>query len=176
MAWSLVWSGKDTEEETSDYWLDVSAAAVIPENVISATVKVETDESGSSSSTETVPTITGYSYAITPEAPSGLVVEVADSGITVSAPDTLAKGFPIQDIEYQINREEFHCYAWADVPAEADEIIRYIPYPQTYRDWTITATAHLSNGESGSAEYVLHVTQNYDPGKIALQEAVDARR
>lgn len=150
-------------------WTAVPAESVLAATTISATVTADpTDVS--------VPTIKSYSASVSPSVPPGLVLAVSASGVTVSAPGTLSDAFPNIDIEYQIKRVEHHCTLWSQVPEEADEIIRFIPYPSNTKTWTLTVTATLSDKTTDSITYAFTVEKDYTPGKIALQEAVDARR
>lgn len=135
------------------------------------------DGDGSGGAGTTPPlTITGFSASVSPNTLTNLVVSDSSSGVTLSAPDGLSDAFPLVDLEYQINRVEFHVKKWEDLPEEADEMINYEPDPSNQKDWTVTVTAHLSDGTSETANFTLRLLQNYDPGKVALKEAVDARR
>ena len=136
------------------------------------------DSGGGSSSQpqEPPPSVTGYAVEIDPEKPAGLILEADGSGVRVAAPDALPTAFPVVDLEYQINRQEFHCRSFADLPPEADEVIAFIPDPSGQRDWTITATATLSDGTRHSAAFVMRLLQNFDTGRDQLMEAVNARR
>ena len=125
---------------------------------------------------EPPPTVTGYAVEIAPEKPSGLILEADGAGVCVGAPDALPTAFPVVDLEYQINRQEFHCRSFADLPPEADEVIAFIPDPSGQRDWTIAATATLSDGTRHSAAFVMRLLQNFDTGRDQLVEAVNARR
>jgi len=101
--------------------------------------------------------------------------------ITVSAPKALVSAFPAVDIEYQIKGVTGHCQTFADLPAEADEIIRFIPNPANTKDWILRVTAHCDGAQAGAvqdftADFILRVWANFDPGRDALKEAIHARR
>lgn len=121
-------------------------------------------------------TITGFSATVSPDTLTNLIVNASNTGVTFSAPEGLSEAFPLVDLEYQINRVEYHVKKWEDLPQEADEMINYEPDPSNQKDWTVKVTAHLSDGTSETANFTLRLLQNYDPGKVALKEAVDARR
>lgn len=121
-------------------------------------------------------TITGFEASVTPNTLTNLLVQTSASGVTLSAPEGLSEAFPLVDLEYQINRVEYHITKWEDLPEEADEMINYQPDPSNQKDWSVTVTAFLSDGTSETAVFTLRLLQNYDPGKVALKEAVDARR
>lgn len=130
---------------------------------------------GGGSTTPTA-TITGFEASVTPNTLTNLQVQTSASGVTLSAPEGLSEAFPLVDLEYQINRVEYHVKKWEDLPEEADEMINYQPDPSNQKDWSVTVRALLSDGTSESAVFTLRLLQNYDPGKVALKEAVDARR
>ena len=136
----------------------------------------EADGDSASQPQEPPPEITGYAVEIAPEKPSGLILEADGAGIRVGAPEALPTAFPVVDLEYQVDRQEFHCRSFADLPPEADEVIAFIPDPSGQRDWTIAATATLSDGTRHSAAFVMRLLQNFDTGRDQLVEAVNARR
>lgn len=68
---------------------------------------------------------------------------------------------------------------WHDV--QADEVIRFVPNPANTKDWTLRVTAHCADALTGAAQdftadFILRVWANFDPGRDALKEAVNARR
>ncbi len=173
---SVVW----TPDPAAVPWFSVYAHESWGPRTISAQVEApagggEGDASGGGATTPPA-SITGYACTVSPDTLDGLVVAASASGVAISAPDGLAEAFPMIDLEYQINRAEFHITKWEDLPQEADEMIAYHPDPSSQRDWTITVTAELSDGTSETGAFVLRLLQNFDPGKEALKEAVDARR
>jgi len=120
--------------------------------------------------------VTGYAVDVVGEPLVGLVVETSASGVAISAPKSLVGTFPAVDIEYQIKGVTGHCLKFADLPPQADEVIKYAPNPASIKLWTLHVTAKLSDGSSGSADFVLTVRANFTPGCTALKEAVNARR
>ena len=136
----------------------------------------EGGDSGGGGTTTPPATITGFDASVNPNTLTDLIVQTSASGVTVSAPNGLSDAFPLVDLEYQIKRIEYHVKKWEDLPEEADEMINYQPDPSNQKDWTSQVTAHLSDGTSETANFTLRLLQNYDPGKISLKEAVDARR
>lgn len=120
--------------------------------------------------------ITGYTVEVIGDPLVGLITASSASGITVSSPDSLMGSFPALDIEYQINGVTGHCLKFLDLPIEADEVIRYQPYPVGVKNWTLRVTATLSDDTTESADFVLTVYTNFTPGCTALKEAVNARR
>jgi hypothetical protein len=131
---------------------------------------------GDGGTTTPTATITGFEASVSPNTLTNLIVQTSASGVTLSAPEGLSEAFPLVDLEYQIKRVEYHVTKWEDLPEEADEMINYQPDPSNQKDWSVTVTALLSDGTSESAVFTLRLLQNYDPGKVALKEAVDARR
>jgi len=128
-------------------------------------------------------TVTGYSCElIGPRPLKGLRIKADASGVTASAPLALADAFPPLGIEYQIKGVTGQCATFADLPAEADEIIRFSPNPANSEEWVLRVTAHAEQAQTGgaprliSADFVLRVWANYNPGRDALKEAVNARR
>lgn len=162
---SIVWS-QDTE---IDPWLDVQENEIWTAPAIVATVVADENENS-------VPTVVGYQYSISPGPLIGLSVSNTPAGVVLSAPNTLIGSFPAIDIEYQINGVTGHCLTFNEIPAEADEMIRYVPSPINEKQWTIRVTALLSEGGPASASYVINVRANYDTGRDALIGAVNARR
>jgi hypothetical protein len=121
--------------------------------------------------------VTGYSCEVVGPAPlSGLCIQAGTGGVTVSAPQSLASAFPAVDIEYQIKGVTGHCATFSELPPEADEVIRFAPCPSNAKDWTLRVTAHCGAGVDDSADFILRVWANFNPGRNALQEAIHARR
>jgi hypothetical protein len=151
-------------------WHDVQADEIWVEGPITA------------ADAEALLTVTGYSCEVVgPEPLNGLHILADAAGVTASAPNTLVDAFPPVDIEYQIKGVTGHCRYFADLPAEADEVIRYTPHPVNEKTWTLRVTAHCLDAASGdsedvSEEFKLRVRANYSPGRDALKEAIDARR
>ena len=134
------------------------------------------DAGGESGAAEPAPTITGYEAEVSPSKPAGLRVDISSAGIVVSAPEAVPTAFPFVDLEYQIRRETFHCKTFEELPDEADEVIAFAPDPAGSKDWTLTATANLSDGTRHTAAFVLRLLQSFDTGRDQLVEAVNARR
>ena len=151
-------------------WHDVQADEVWTEGPITA------------ADAEALLTVTGYSCEVVgPEPLPGLLVQAAAAGVTASAPKALAGVFPPLDIEYQIKGVTGHCAAFDELSAEADEVIRFVPNPANTKDWTLRVTAHCADALTGAAQdftadFILRVWANFDPGRDALKEAVNARR
>lgn len=151
-------------------WHDVQADEIWTEGPISAT------------DAEVLLTVTGYSCEVIGPAPlEGLRIKVDASGVTASAPQALAGAFPPVGIEYQIRGVTGHCAAFADLPTDADEVIRFAPNPANTKDWALRVTAHCADALTGAAhhltaDFILRVWANFSPGRDALKEAVNARR
>jgi len=162
-------------------WHDVQADEVWTEGPIAAVVAVDDGDENIDGEQEKL-TVTGYDCEIIGTEPlSGLHIQTSANGVIVSAPDALTRAFPPVDIEYQIQRVTGHCASFADLPDEADEVIRYLPNPASTKDWTLRVTAHCTDTVTGviqhhSADFILRVWANYDPGRDALKEAIHARR
>ena len=172
---SVIW----TPDPATVPWFSIYAHEKWGPRSISAQVEAAAGggDEGSGGGTPVPPaTIMGYSVVVEPDTLEKLVVEADETGVTVSAPEGLEEAFPMVDLEYQIDREEFHIKTWDALPAEADEVIAYHPDPSGQKDWTIRVTVHLSDDTSETGDFVLRLLQNFDPGKEALKEAVDARR
>jgi len=160
-------------------WHDVQADEIWTENPITAAVAA--DDANDNADEQEKLTVTGYDCEIIGAEPlAGLRVHASASGVTVSAPNALTTAFPFVDIEYQIQRVTGHCASFDDLPGEADEIIRYLPNPANTKDWTLRITAHCTDVtgviQHHSADFILRVWANYDPGRDALKEAIHARR
>lgn len=153
-----------------------------PDPAVSPWAEVQEDqiwaESAISAVDDAIPpaSVTGYMVDVIGEPLAGLVVTTGAIGVAVSAPASLVGCFPAVDIEYQIKGVTGHCLKFADLPAAADEVIKYTPNPASIKLWTLRVTANLSDGSSGSADFVLTVRANFTPGCTALKEAVNARR
>jgi hypothetical protein len=165
-------------------WHDVQADEVWTEGPITATYTYTYTEPGDEVGTEVeveAPVI-GYDCEVVgPEPLGNLHVHVDEGGVTASAPDTLIHVFPPIDIEYQIKRETYHCATLGELPVEADEVIHFIPNPSNTKDWALRVIAHFIDPKTNeslnfTADFVLRVWANFDPGRDALKEAVDARR
>jgi len=169
-------------------WHDVQADEIWTAGPITAfdATAVDTDADANADSdaddAETELTVTGYDCEIIGAEPlAGLRIQTSASGVMVSAPNALTRAFPSVDIEYQIQRVTGHCATFDDLPNEADEIIRYLPNPANTKDSTLRVTAHCADTLTGavqhhSADFILRVWANYDPGRDALKEAIHARR
>ena len=160
-----------TPDPATSPWYDAQADEVWTQGPITAI------------DTEALLTVIGYSgEVIGPEPPAGLIITADANGVTVSAPNALADVFPAVDIEYQINGETGHCATFAAIPTAADEIIHYLPSPSNTKDWTIRVTAHCIDAltdlpaADASADFVVRVYANYDTGRDALKEFINARR
>lgn len=159
-----------TPDPATAPWNDVQADEVWTEGPITAT------------DAEALLTVTGYSCeVIGPEPLEGLRIQADAAGVNASAPSALVEAFPAVDIEYQINGVTRHCATFAEMPAEADEVIRFVPNPANMKDWTLRVTAHCADALTGAttdftADFILRVRANFDPGRDALKEAVNARR
>jgi len=162
-------------------WHDVQADEIWTEGPITA-VDIGADADSGADDAETELTVTGYDCEIIGAEPlAGLHFHTSASGVMVSAPKALTRAFPPVDIEYQIQRVTGHCATFDDLPDEADEIIRYIPNPANTKDWALRVTAHCTDTVTGtvqhhSADFILRVWANYDPGRDALKDAIHARR
>ena len=157
-------------------WFQIYAHEPWTQRITGTVASSGAGESGSGGSAEPPATITGFDASVSPNTLSKLGITTSSTGVTFSAPEGLSDAFPLIDLEYQIKRVEYHVKKWEDLPEEADEMINYEPDPSNQKDWTVTVTAHLSDGTSATANFTLRLLQNYDPGKVALKEAVDARR
>jgi len=161
-------------------WHDVQADEVWTQDPIVAVVAA--DDANEDGDEQEKLTVTGYDCEIIGAEPlAGLHVHTSANGVTVSAPNALTTAFPSVDIEYQIQRVTGHCASFADLPDEADEIIRYIPNPANTKDWILRITAHCTDTLTGAiqhhtADFILRVWANYDPGRDALKDAIHARR
>jgi hypothetical protein len=162
----LVW----TPDPATVPWHDVQADEVWTQGPIQAT-----DD-------EALLTVSGYDCEVIGDPLAGLVIRADAGGVTASAPETLGLGavFPPVDIEYQIAGVTGHCKSFDELPDEADEVIRFVPYPANTRDWTLRVTAHCAAltgaTQDFTADFVLRVWADFDPGRDALKKAVDARR
>jgi len=157
----LIW----TPDPAVSPWAEVQEDQIWAEPVISAV-------------DDAIPpaSVTSYTVEIVGEPLASLVVATSVGGVTVSAPASLVGCFPAIDIEYQIQGVTWHCLKFSDLPAESDEVIKYVPNPVGIKLWTLRVTANLSDGSSGSADFILTVHANFTPGCTALKEAVNARR
>jgi len=162
-------------------WHDVQADEIWTEGPITAVVAADDTNEDADGEQEKL-TVTDYDCEIIgAESLAGLRVQTSASGVTISAPKALTRAFPPVDIEYQIQRVTGHCATFADLPDEADEVIRYLPNPANTKDWTLRVTAHCTDAVTGSvqhhsADFILRVWANYDPGRDALKKAIHARR
>ena len=107
--------------------------------------------------------------------PPQVRITIAADLFTIEVPHFLGL-FPIQDIAYLRHGQVGHCNAWAELPADAEELLAYRPDPSSFKDFALTVTATQQSGTDTPADYVLRVYANFDLGKLALQEAVNARR
>lgn len=125
---------------------------------------------------DAVLTVDGYGFELIGPSVVGLVVSASSAGVLASAPASLVGSFPVVDLEYQIAGATGHCISFSELPAQAEEIISFKPCPESVKDWTLKVTATLSDGSSESADFLLKVHANFNPGRDALKEAVNARR
>lgn len=103
--------------------------------------------------------------------------------VTLQQPDKLtltiphfADLFPIREIRYRRAGVIGSCTRWADLPADAEEVVAYRPDGRSVRDAVLSVTARSVAGLVATADYVIRVFANYSLGRDLLQEAVDARR
>lgn len=156
----LVW----TPDPATSPWAEVQEDEVWTESAIS----VVDDEA--------LLVVSGYSFEVIGEPLPGLVVTADAAGVVASAPLSLVGSFPAVDIEYQVNGVTGHCLSFAELPPDYTEVISYIASPANTKDWILRVTAHFVGGPSQSADFVLRVFANYNTGRDALKEAVNARR
>lgn len=119
---------------------------------------------------------TGYTFELIGDPLPSLVVIASASGIVASAPQSLVGSFPAIDIEYQVDGKTGHCKTFIELPEDYTDVISYQASPTNTKDWTLRVTAQFSDGSSASADFVLRVYANYNTGRDALKEAVNARR
>lgn len=140
---------------------------------VSATISVVADSA--------VPgnTVTGISYSSTLSIPSQFVFTPAYSGpngsLGIFCPNFIDV-FQIVDIKYIRNKVQGVCYHWADLPADAEEVIGFHPDPVNVKNFPIDVTATFSAAPNETMQYIIQVFANYTLGKIQLVAAVDARR
>jgi hypothetical protein len=158
---ALIWN----PSESIQPWISVQADQVWSDGPITAT-----DDLG-------MLLVTSYEWEIVESQPLiELVVQADSSGVVVSAPNTLANAFQPLDIEYQIEGKTLHCANFNELPAQADEVIRYVPNPSNIKDVILRLTARVGTFDLGSADFIIRVYANYNPGRDALKGAVNARR
>lgn len=114
-----------------------------------------------------------YSSSIAPTQ-SVLSISADVAGVTVSAP-TLAGLFPIRYIDYRKNNATHRIYDWNALPPQC-RLVAFKPTTARQFTFTLTVTAHLTDGSTEQAAYSLIVTQDWTAGKIRLEAEVDARR
>ena len=121
------------------------------------------------------PTVQGYEVAITPVPPRWLRVLAAPSGVTVAA-EALAGLFPIVFIDCLRHGKIERVYDWQALPEDADEVVAFCPSRERQREYQLTVTARLSDGEAVNAIYSLVILQDWTAGRDRLRREVDARR
>lgn len=84
--------------------------------------------------------------------------------------------FQIVDIKYIRNKIPGICYRWADLPADAEELIGFHPDPQNVKNFPLSVTATFFTAPPETKTYIIQVFANYTLGKNLLMAAVDARR
>lgn len=122
---------------------------------------------------EPVPTITGYAATINKQQ-SIISLTISAGGVLVSA-DTLSGLFGIEFVDYQQNRVVTRIYEWKDLPDDADEIVEFRPSSEQSRQYQLTVTADLSNGEQVSASYAMIVSQDWTAGRDRLLREMNVR-
>jgi len=123
-----------------------------------------------------------YGFEIIAPRPAiiGLQVASDEAGLVISVPQVITGLYPPLEIEYQFpladgSRHTGTCLDFPEIPAQADEIIRFAPRMEALLDWTFRITAYFAQS-ADSADFVLRVRADWTPGRDALKEAVDARR
>jgi len=162
---ALVWS----PDPASVPWHDVQADEVWSGETISA------------SDAEGLLTVLGYTCEVIGADGIDMVVQAGASGVSVAAPRALTHAFPHLDIEYVAAGISGHCVRFDDLPAEAEQVVRFVPNPSSSKDWTLRVGAHCADAASGAkvtftSDFVLRVWTNLDIGRDALKAAVNARR
>lgn len=126
--------------------------------------------------------VTGYEWVFVGDPLPALVITAGASGLTVSAPNTLAGLLPPIDIEYQVPggdvppfRITRHCQSFAELPDDLTDVISYQPNPASNKSFTLRVTALTTLG-TDSADFVIRVWTNYTTGKNSMLEAINASR
>lgn len=140
------------------------------------TVRCEVPEATDAQTGEPVPppVVLGYTATVLPPPPPVLVISALPSGVSVRA-DTLAGLFPILFIDCLRQGRLERVPHWDSLPADADEIIEYRPSRERQREYRLTVTARLSDGQSVNAVYSLVILQDWTAGRDRLRREIDAR-
>ncbi|MCC5811203.1 MAG: hypothetical protein JJU06_12610 [Ectothiorhodospiraceae bacterium] len=126
--------------------------------------------------------VTDWEWSASPSFPDG--VEVTPEGEQLRlAWDLVPDLFPLDLIRYRLDGEIHTVGAWADVPAEAEQITELRADTENKREYTFTVTANGFVEEGGqpvpvsaTETYTVQILQQYDTNRDILQEEVDARR
>lgn len=121
------------------------------------------------------PTVTGYS-AVWNDGPIPPQVSLAGgpAGVKLAAPNLIGM-FPIT-VDYLLDGVPGQVTNWDDLPPDAEDIYLYAAPPVNTVERHFTATAHLSDTTSVSAQFTVRVTADYSSGRDRLVLEVDARR
>lgn len=137
------------------------------ETDVSATVTVTSDDP--------MDPVESMTWVASPTFPDQVEVTTTANTLTVTIPNFVGFFF-IQEIKYLLHGVEGTCTAWADLPADAEDVLEFHPDLVNIRDYTLSITAHPHTASPETKDYLIRVFINYDLGRDALVEAVDARR
>jgi len=137
------------------------------ETDVSAVITVESDQ---------VPPgdVGVVSLSSVPALPPQVVLDAAIGSLTINFPN-FVDVFPIQELRYLRNGVEGVVTRWADLPADAEDVLVFKPDPNNIREFVITAEAEV-DGVVETQDYVIRLFANYNLGRDQLLAAVDARR
>lgn len=129
------------------------------------------------------PVVEKYSAEFVGDTMECVQILADEEGVILKVDNPGGNLFPPVDIEYQVPggdeppyRITKHSQNFTELPENVDEVIRYIPCPTNTRDFTVRVTAHMSDGQDETADYVIRVWTNYSIGKAFLLEAIHASR
>lgn len=120
-------------------------------------------------------TVTGYTAAWDDgPIPLQVVLAAGPAGVTLTAPNMTGM-FPIT-VDYLRGGAPGQVTNWDDLPADAEDIYRFVAPTVNTVERHFTATAQRSVAGPISAQFTVRVTANYSTGRDRLVLEVDARR
>lgn len=120
--------------------------------------------------------VTSYAYSITPAYPLGIwsINSSLSEGVILHA-NSIAGFFPIEFVHYLDNGQSIFADFWHEVPM-GSEIVEFRPSTLTTFTYKLHVTGYTSDGGAHHITLYMTVIHDWTPGKLKLQECVDAIR